>query len=102
MNNHQETAEIRERALAFFLASRCNFGKYRGQTWSAILEFDPAYIIWADANVEWLTIPSEVTTQAQANNSVKKDTRELKQPYDDSFDEEDYYPINAYDMLDDH
>lgn len=93
MIREQETVESREKALAFFLLSRVTFGKYRGQTWSAVMEFDPNYIVWADDNVEWLKLPTELVAQARNNNTAKKEKGELRQRYDDPFDDdpEDYH-----------
>ena len=84
----QECWELREKLLADFLATKITFGKYRGDTWGLIIEANPSYIIWADENVEWLTIPPEIVNQAQANKSAKKDIVE-----------EDYY-LHGYDPYD--
>ena len=93
----QQCWEERERQLSRFLSEKITFGKYRGETWAAILEANPSYIMWADQNVEWLNIPPEISTQAHANNSAKKET---KQPYEylDEYDDEPWF----FDPLDDY
>jgi len=83
--------KLREKILADFLQSQITFGKYRGETWGTILDTNPSYIVWADDNVEWLSIPPEIVTQARANNSAK---RGPKRPYfcpDDYYEEKGFY-----------
>lgn len=68
----QQTQELREQHLAEYLQRKISFGRYQGHTWAFVLEENPSYIIWADENVEWLSIPSEIVTQAEANKSARE------------------------------
>lgn len=37
------------------------FGKYKGETYDEIAEYDPSYIIWIKENVKGVKLPSDYT-----------------------------------------
>lgn len=65
----------------FGIDSHFTFGKYKGRTVSSVLKDDPAYIAWANENVEWLSFTEGVTDEMSIRLGQQRERAERDNPY---------------------
>tara|TARA_Y100001968_G_C19202334_1_gene640601 strand:- start:6 stop:356 length:351 start_codon:yes stop_codon:yes gene_type:complete len=66
------------------------FGKYNGRTVEDVLKENPAYILWVNENVEWLTLSNQVLSDANLLkdiNSTPPPKWKNRSEYDDTDDD---------------